>query len=82
MNPLDNAGHPASGPPDRAAITAKTRGASANWEKPVYFPEWRAILDLDPLEPHVRARYARAVRRGRHHENGHRIGLRCLSVLL
>ena len=61
MNPLHNAGDPATDSPDRAAITAKSRNPNPDWDRPVYFPEWRAILDLEPLEPHIRARYAGAI---------------------
>ena len=31
------------------------------WRQPVRFPEWKAVLDLEPLEPFARARYAREI---------------------
>lgn len=61
MNPLDDAGDPANDPPNRAAITAKTGDTNPDWKQPVYFPEWRAVLDLEPLDPLTRVRYAGAI---------------------
>jgi len=31
------------------------------WRQPVRFPGWKAVLDLEPLEPFARARYAREI---------------------
>ena len=61
MNLLDDYGAPAGGAPERAPITSKTGEVHSEWSQPVYFPEWRAILDLEPLEPHCREQYARAI---------------------
>ena len=61
MNPLDQGCGPANRAPDGPAITTKTGDTASAWEQAVYFPEWRAILDLEPLEALTRARFARAI---------------------
>lgn len=61
MNPL-NRNHPRSEKaPEPPFAAGKTGQENPQWELPVYFPEWSAILDLEPLEPQTRARYASAI---------------------
>jgi hypothetical protein len=61
MNPLDRASDPGMPPPDPATITPKTGESGFSWERPVYFPEWKAILDLEPVDPLTRHRFARSI---------------------
>jgi hypothetical protein len=59
MNPLRENRDSASEAGTPAPITRKAAEARPAWERPVYFPEWKALLDLEAIEPATRARYAR-----------------------
>jgi hypothetical protein len=61
MNPLREIGSPGTGPSTPASITAKTGEENPAWEEPVSFPEWQAILALEPLDALTRARFARTI---------------------
>lgn len=61
MKELTHRISPSGGSPQSAAITAKTGSPNPAWHRPVYFPEWKAVLDLEPLEPLTRNRYARSI---------------------
>jgi len=60
MNPLRD--HQPSGDSDSPrSITPKTGGTPKYWNQPVSFPEWGRLLELEPLESHVRYRYRQAI---------------------
>ena len=41
--------------------TTKTDTEPAAWRLPVSFPGWKSILDLEPLDAHVRHRYGQSI---------------------
>ncbi len=43
------------------AISVKTDSEPLQWQRPVSFPGWKAILDLEPLEAHIRHRHGQAI---------------------
>ena len=43
------------------SITPKTGGTPKYWDQPVSFPEWGRLLELEPLESHVRYRHRQAI---------------------
>lgn len=45
----------------RRGITTKSGDWNPAWQQPVSFPDWRAVLDLEPLEEATRARYAQSI---------------------
>ncbi len=58
---LGNADPRRDTPPEEPTITTKTGGENPAWQQPVSFPEWRSVLDLEPLDATTRERYANAV---------------------
>ena len=61
MNPMQRSGPPGNEPSPVSTITAQTGRWNPEWEEPVWFPEWRRLLDLEPMDAVVRARFARAI---------------------
>ena len=60
MNPLrENPPAGDSGSP--RPITPKTGGTPKYWDQPVSFPEWGRLLELEPMEAHVRYRQRQAI---------------------
>ena len=55
MNPLRDH-QPSSGSDSPRSITPKTGGTPEYWDQPVPFPEGGRLLELEPLESHVRYR--------------------------
>lgn len=60
QNPENSPGAESS--PSRT-ISTKKNDEPAAWRRPVSFPGWKAILDLEPLDPHVRHRHGQAIMR-------------------
>lgn len=60
MNPLQN-NRGASDADSSRPITPKTGGTPKYWDQPVSFPEWGPLLELEPLESHVRYRHRQAI---------------------
>jgi len=50
-----SSGLPAAPPP------AKTGESNPAWETKVYFPEWQAVLGIEPLDEMTRGQYAMAI---------------------
>jgi len=67
MNPLRAKTTSGPAPAPAAALPPKTDNGHPAWRRPVSFPEWQSILDLEALETHVRWRYAQAIIRYLHH---------------
>jgi len=61
MNPLDQSDDAGDREPRPLPLSGKTGGGNPAWEQPVHFPEWQALLALEPLDPQARARFAHAI---------------------
>jgi integron integrase len=60
MNPLRE-NQPSGDSDSPHSITPKTGGTPKYWDQPVSFPEWGRLLELEPLESHVRYRHRQAI---------------------
>ena len=57
MNPMHDPGASGNDPSPAPQATGKTGHWNPAWEEPVWFPEWRRLLDLEPMDAAVRARF-------------------------